>query len=164
MLRSFERRGAIRKRIAGFTLLEMIITLAILAVLATAAIPLARNDAKRRREQRLKYALYELRQAIDKYKTDCESGMVGPLDRKINDECYPPTLEILVEGINPPNTTRTIKYLREIPIDPITGEKEWGMRSVQDEPLSEGWGGENVWDVYSRSEGTALNGTRYKEW
>lgn len=142
----------------------MIITLTILAVLATAAIPLARNDAKRRREQRLKYSLQELRLAIDSYKADCDRGMVGLLDRKLNDECYPPTLEILVEGIHPPNTTRTIKYLREIPEDAITGTKEWGMRSLQDEPTSEGWGGENVWDVFSLSDGTGLNGTRYKEW
>lgn len=152
------------RREGGFTLLEMIVVLGILAVLAVAVIPIARNDVKRRKEKQLKYALEDLRRAIDSYKADCERGMVGPLDHKINDECFPPTLDILVEGINPPNSTRTIKYLREIPIDPMTGSTEWGMRSIQDEPGSESWGGENVWDVYSKSEDTALNGTKYKEW
>ena len=153
-----------RRYAAGFTLLELILTLAILAVLTTAAIPIARNDAKRRREVRLKYTLETLRNALDRYHTDCVNGLVGPLDRKLNDEFYPTSLEVLVEGIHPPNTTTTIKYLREIPIDPMTGTREWGMRSVQDDPKSESWGGENVWDVYSKSEETALNGTKYKDW
>src|SRR6185295_18104626 len=94
----------------GFTLIEMIVTLAILAMLAGLAIPAARNDAKRRREVQLKYSLSEVRRAIDSYKADCERGLVGPLDRKLNDECYPPKLEVLVEGIHPPNSTKTIRY------------------------------------------------------
>lgn len=149
---------------SGFTLIEMIVTLAILAMLAGLAIPAARNDAKRRREVQLKYSLSEFRRAIDSYKADCERGLVGPLDRKLNDECYPPKLEVLVEGIHPPNSTKTIRYLRAIPIDPMSGKAEWGLRSVQDEPAASSWGEQNIYDVYSLSDATALNGTRYREW
>ena len=148
----------------GFTLIEMIVTLAILAMLAGLAIPAARNDAKRRREFQLKYSLSELRRAIDSYKADCERGLVGPLDRKLNDECYPPKLEVLVEGIHPPNSTKTIRYLRAIPIDPMSDKAEWGLRSVQDEPDTSSWGEQNVYDVHSLSDATALNGTKYREW
>jgi general secretion pathway protein G len=148
----------------GFTLIEMIVTLAILAMLAGLAIPAARNDAKRRREVQLKYSLSELRRAIDSYKADCERGLVGPLDRKLNDECYPPKLEVLVEGIHPPNSTKTIRYLRAIPIDPMSDKAEWGLRSVQDEPDTSSWGEQNVYDVHSLSDATALNGTKYREW
>ena len=148
----------------GFTLIEMIVTLAILAMLAGLAIPAARNDAKRRREVQLKYSLSEFRRAIDSYKADCERGLVGPLDRKLNDECYPPKLEVLVEGIHPPNSTKTIRYLRAIPIDPMSGKAEWGLRSVQDEPDTSSWGEQNVYDVHSLSDATALNGTKYREW
>ena len=148
----------------GFTLIEMIVTLAILAMLAGLAIPAARNDAKRRREVQLKYSLSEVRRAIDSYKADCERGLVGPLDRKLNDECYPPKLEVLVEGIHPPNSTKTIRYLRAIPIDPMSDKAEWGLRSVQDEPDTSSWGEQNVYDVHSLSDATALNGTRYREW
>jgi len=148
----------------GFTLIEMIVTLAILAMLAGLAIPAARNDAKRRREVQLKYSLSELRRAIDSYKADFERGLVGPLDRKLNDECYPPKLEVLVEGIHPPNSTKTIRYLRAIPIDPMSDKAEWGLRSVQDEPDTSSWGEQNVYDVHSLSDATALNGTKYREW
>ena len=148
----------------GFTLIEMIVTLAILAMLAGLAIPAARNDAKRRREVQLKYSLSEFRRAIDSYKADCERGLVGPLDRKLNDECYPPKLEVLVEGIHPPNSTKTIRYLRAIPIDPMSGKAEWGLRSVQDEPDTSSWGEQNIYDVHSLSDATALNGTKYREW
>ena len=148
----------------GFTLIEMIVTLGILAMLAGLAIPAARNDAKRRREVQLKYSLSEFRRAIDSYKADCERGLVGPLDRKLNDECYPPKLEVLVEGIHPPNSTKTIRYLRAIPIDPMSGKAEWGLRSVQDDPDTSSWGEQNVYDVHSLSDATALNGTKYREW
>ena len=152
------------RRARGFTLIEMIITVAILSLLAGLAIPVARNDSKRRREVALKYSLSELRRAIDGYKADCERGLVGPLDRKLNDECYPPKLDVLVEGIHPPNSTRTIRYLRAIPIDPMSGKAEWGLRSVQDEPDTASWGEQNIYDVYTLSDGTALNGTRYRGW
>lgn len=166
MLRSI--LGHHRKRsegtiIAGFSLLELIITLAILSILVVAVVPLTRNNLKRQREAELKQTLREIRQAIDRYKIDCPT-LVGPLDHKVNDECYPPTLETLVEGITPPNSTRKIRYLRRMPRDPITGKEEWGFRSLQDDPKSDSWGGQNIYDVYSKSEETALNGTKYKDW
>ena len=153
-----------RRPESGFTLLELIITLAILAVLVTAVIPIARNAIKHERELELRRNLREVRQALDRYYTSCQQGLVGTLDRKVDDECYPPTLDILVEGIHPPNSTRTIRFLRRIPKDPFTGKAEWGQRSMQDEPDATNWGGQNVFDIYSKAEGTALNGTKYKDW
>lgn len=149
---------------AGFSLLELIITLTILSILVVAAVPLTKNNIKRERELELKRDLRDIRQAIDRYKNDCERGMVGQLDRKVNDECYPPGLDTLVEGITPPNTTRKIRYLRRLPRDPITGKDEWGLRSIQDDPKSDSWGGQNVYDVFSKSPEKALNGTSYKDW
>ena len=151
---------------SGFTLLELIITLGILSILITGAIPLMRNSIKRDREIELRRNLREIRQAIDSYKRACDPpyNMVGPLDRKVDDECYPPSLDILVEGITPPNTTKKIRFLRRLPKDPLTGSTEWGLRSLQDDKDSTSWGGQNVYDVYSKSGGTALNGSKYKEW
>lgn len=160
--RRLTRRG--RRAQSGFTLLELIITLAILGILVAGAMPIARSSIKRDREMELRRNLREVRQALDRYKSFCDLGQVGPLDRKVEDECYPPTLETLVEGIHPPNTTRTVRFLRRIPKDPMTGKDEWGLRSMQDEPDTGSWGGQNVFDVYSKSEGTALNGTKYKDW
>ena len=150
----------------GFTLLELIITLGILAVLVSGAIPLMKNSIKREREMQLRRNIREIRQAIDRYKQFCDPPIsgVGTLDRKVDDECYPPNLEILVEGIHPPNTTRTVRFLRRLPIDPITGKTEWGIRSMYNEKDDTSWDGKHVWDVYSKSEGTALNGTKYKDW
>ncbi len=148
----------------GFSLLELIITLGILAILVAGAIPITRNAIRREREMELRRNLREIRIAIDRYKDACDKGLVSPLDRKVEDECYPPSLEILVEGITPPNSLRKIRFLRRLPRDPITGKTEWGLRSIQDEPDSSSWGGQNVYDVYSKSELTALNGTKYKDW
>jgi general secretion pathway protein G len=149
---------------SGFTLLELIITIGILAILVAGAMPIARNSIKREREMELRRNLREMRQALDRYKAFCDSGQIGQLDRKVDDECYPTTLETLVEGVHPVNSTRTVRFLRRIPKDPMTGKAEWGLRSMQDEPDSGSWGGQNIFDVYSRSEGTALNGTKYKDW
>ncbi len=158
-------KNRIRNTEAGFTLLELIITLTIIAILAAGAIPVARNMIKREKEMELRRTLRDLRKAIDSYHIACNAGMVGPLDRKVDDECYPPTLEILVEGINPPNKTTPVRFLRRIPKDPFTGKTEWGQRSIQDEPDSGSWGGQNIYDIYSLAPGKALDGkTQYKEW
>jgi len=153
-----------KRKESGFTLIELIVALVILTILVGLALPIARTEAKRRKEGQLRYALSELRRALDGYKADCERGLVGPLDRRQDDDCFPMKLETLVEGIHPPNSTKTIRYLRMIPVDPITGTSEWGTRSTQDEPDSVNWGGQNIWDVYSLSQQTALNGSKYREW
>ena len=151
---------------SGFTLLELIITLAIIAILAAGTIPVARNMIKREKEMELRRNLREIRKAIDSYNIGCNAGLVGPLDRKLDDECYPPSLEILVEGIHPPNKgDSTVRFLRRIPKDPFTGNADWGLRSIQDDPDSSSWGGQNVYDVYSKAPGKALDGkTQYKDW
>lgn len=153
------------RRSRGFTLLELIITVAVLAVVAAAAVPYLRNSIKRDREIVLRQNLRTIRKALDAYFVDCQyRKLIGPLDRREGDMCYPPTLEILVKGIRPPNQDKTIRYLRRIPIDPMTGEAKWGLRAVQDEPHSESWNQKNIFDVYSLSKDTALNGTKYKDW
>ena len=157
-------RSARDSRETGFSLLELIIVLIILSILMGLAMPIARYEATRFREGQLRHALSEMRRAIDSYKSDCERGLVGPLDKRVDDDCYPHKLSMLVEGIHPPNSTKTIRYLRDVPIDPMTGKAEWGLRSTQDEADSATWGEQNVWDVYSLSEATALNGTKYREW
>ncbi len=160
------KRRAIKRLQQGFTLLELIITLAIIAILSAGTIPVARNLIRREKEMELRRTLRELRKAVDAYKISCEQGNVGPLDRKVEDECYPPNLDILVEGINPPNRPNaTIRFLRRIPKDPFTGNTEWGLRSIQDDADSSSWGGQNIYDVYSKAPGTALDGkTQYKDW
>ncbi|HMV86225.1 MAG TPA: type II secretion system protein [Blastocatellia bacterium] len=155
----------------GFTLLELIITLAILSILSLGTIPIARNLIRHERELELKRTLREMRKAIDTYHRDCDAGKIGMLDRKPNDGCYPLTLEILVEGI--PKAApggiaasgEMLRYLRRIPKDPMTGRDDWKLRSVQDDPDSGSWGGENVYNVYSSSQQLALDGkTYYKDW
>jgi general secretion pathway protein G len=153
----------------GFTLLEMIIVIIILSVLTSAAIPLVRNTVRRERETELRIALRELRRAIDEYKKfhDETRGTAIPIEWKTQSG-YPKTLELLVEGFIPANTVGTSgnrkRFLRRLPIDPMTGQAEWGMRSYQDKHDSTSWGGDDVFDVYSRSTQTALNGSRYNEW
>lgn len=150
----------------GFSLLELIITLAILSILVAAVVPLTRNNLKRQREYELKQTLREMRQAIDRYKFDCDRGQFSPLDTgNIQDtHCYPPSLELLVEGVALNGSPNKRRYLRRTPRDPMTGQEEWGTRSVQDDPKSESTDSKNVYDVYSKSNETALNGTKYKDW
>ncbi|MGH9832842.1 MAG: type II secretion system protein [Blastocatellia bacterium] len=160
---------------SGFTLLELIITLAIITVLALGTIPVARNLIKREREKELRRTLREIRTAIDAYYYVCDRQPgISFLDRKVEDACYPPKLETLVEGVHlnsqpqpggPSKPDNLVRFLRRIPNDPITGKPEWGMRSVQDDPDSTSWGGQNVYNVYSKAPGVALDGkTRYYEW
>jgi general secretion pathway protein G len=153
---------------AGFTLLEIIIVITCLSVLTAAAIPMVRNSVKREREIELRLALRQMRQAIDRYAEYAQRFPNAiPIELK-TPTGFPKTLEVLEEGFIPANTVGSsgnkVKFLRRIPIDPMTGDKAWGMKSYKDEPDSSSWGGEDVFDVYSKSGGTALNGTKYKDW
>ena len=135
----------------------------ILALLCSMAVPLARYKVKRDRERDLRWALHEIRTAIDHYKDDAEAGKLGP--QKMDTMGYPESLEMLVEGVKAAGQVdKKVKYLRRIPKDPMTNSTDWGQRSVQDEPKSMSWGGQNVFDVYTKSGGTALDGTLYKDW
>ena len=149
----------------GFTYLEMIATATILMILGSGVLPLARVTYKRQQEIELRRTLREIRIAIDKYKQEVDAGQIGGTDVRLGSEGYPPDLETLVKGVNRVGTTgKKLKFLRRIPIDPMTRSSEWGMRCYQDDPDSTSWCGQNVWDVYTKSEGKGLDGTSYKEW
>ena len=150
----------------GFTLVEMIITLTILAVLAGAVIPLAKVAVKREKEIELRRNLRIIREAIDAYKKFSDEKKIEVED---DTEGYPPDLEALIEGVelkegDEESDTKIMKFLRRIPKDPMTNSYDWGLRSYQDDPDSDNWGGENVYDIYTKSLGTALDGTKYKDW
>jgi general secretion pathway protein G len=151
----------------GFTLVEMLVTLTILSILALAAMPLAKVAIKREKEITLRRNLRILRESIDEYKKLADEKKFE-FDEAT--EGYPPDLEILVEGIEITVTesgeekTKIVKFLRRIPRDPMMNSQEWGLRSYQDDADSDVWGGENVYDVYTRSAGTALDGTKYRDW
>jgi general secretion pathway protein G len=153
---------------AGMTLLELILATGILMVLATAALPLARVTIRRGREVELHRALREMKDAIDRYKDAADRGLIRV---EQGTEGYPPDLETLVNGVqlggNIPGGTgagERVRFLRKIPTDPMTGRAEWGKRAVQDDPDTTSWNGKNVFDVYSLSQGTALDGTKYADW
>jgi len=140
-------------------------TATILLILASAILPLARVTQKRGREIELRRALREMRTAIDRYKLAVDQGQIGGTDVKLGSEGYPPDLETLVKGVSQVGQIdRKLKFLRRIPLDPMTRSDEWGLRCYQDEPDSSSWCGDNVWDVYTKSEGTALDGTKYRDW
>jgi len=161
----FRRRASARRRAAGFTYLELIIATMLLAILASAIIPVAQVSTKRAKEMELRRALRMMRTAIDEYKRAVDLGMIGGTDIELGSEGYPKELEVLVEGVEQVGTPgKKLKFLRRIPIDPMTNSDDWGMRSYQDEPDSRFWGGQNVYDVYSKSTGTALDGTSYRDW
>jgi len=143
----------------GFTLIELIVATAILLILTSLAVPLARVTIKREREHELRRDLWEMRDAIDRYKNDADRGA---FQIKADSFGYPPDLETLVKGQD--EGGKKVRYLRRIPVDPMTGNTEWGLRSEQDDPDSDSWGGDNVFDVYTKSLGTALDGTKYKDW
>jgi general secretion pathway protein G len=150
----------IRKRTErGLTLIELIVTVAILAILASAAVPVARFRVKREKERELRRDLWEMRDAIDHYKDAADRGA---FQTKLDSQNYPPDLDTLVTGVDVQG--KKVKFLRRIPVDPMTGKSEWGMRSMQDDPGSDSFGGQSVFDVYSKSQGTALDGTKYAEW
>jgi len=144
---------------SGLTLVELIITVAIVSILATAAIPLARFQVKRTKERELRRDLWEMRAAIDAYKDAADKG---GMQTKADSYNYPPDLETLVNGVEIQG--KTVKFLRRIPIDPMTGTAEWGLRSNQDDTDSDSFGGQNVFDVHTKSTGTALDGTKYSTW
>ena len=157
-------RGAAESK--GFTFIELLVVTTILLILASAVMPLAKVAVQREREAELHRVLREMRTAIDKYKDAVDNGLIGSVDVKVGSEGYPPDLETLVEGVTVANDAsgRKLKFLRRIPIDPITRTTEWGMRAYGDRPDSTSWGGGNVYDVYSKAEGTSLDGTKYKDW
>jgi len=145
------------------TLVELIVAFTILLLLTSMAVPLARYKVKRDKERDLHLALAEIRRAIDKYKDEADKGRFGP--QKMGTENYPETLEILVEGVKVAGEVdKKLKLLRRIPKDPMTGTTEWGKRAVQDDPKTTSWGGQNVFDVFSKSTEKARDGTPYAEW
>ncbi|MGA7925562.1 MAG: type II secretion system protein [Candidatus Sulfotelmatobacter sp.] len=143
----------------GFTLLELIIATVILVVLSTMAVPLARLTIQREKERQLRFDLWEMRDAIDRYK---DAGDRGGFQIKVDSQGYPPDLETLVKGVDV--NGKKVRFLRQIPVDPMTGTTEWGLRSMQDDPDSDSWGGQSVFDVYTKSQGMGLDGTKYKDW
>lgn len=150
----------------GFTFIELLVVTTILLILASVVMPMARVTVQRQREAELRRALREMRTAVDKYKDAVDNGLIGSVDVKVGSEGYPPDLETLVEGVSVANDAsgRKLKFLRRVPIDPVTGSSEWGMRAYGDKPDSTSWGGSNVYDVYSKSQGKALDGTKYSDW
>jgi len=153
-----------RKNQRGLTLIELVVAFTIMLVLSTLALPLVRLKIRTEREAELHYNVTQIRNAIDKYKDNCDQGYFGP--PKLGSDCYPDNLDVLVEGkvlANDPNGTK-MKFLRRIPKDPFTNSYEWGMRSPEDDPTSKGWGGQCLFDVYTKSDAKAPDGTPYAEW
>lgn len=148
-----------RRSERGLTLVELIVTTFILSILATAAIPIVRFQVKRQKEEMLRYDLWNMRKAIDAYH---DAAMKGAFQTKVDSYNYPPDLDTLVNGVDVQG--HKVKFLRRIPVDPMTGDADWGLRSMQDDPTSDSWGGQNVFDVFSKSQGTALDGTKYNAW
>jgi general secretion pathway protein G len=147
------------RRTIGFTLVELVVAASILLVLTMMALPLARVTIKREKEKQLRQALWEMRDAIDRYKDAADRG---GFQIKVDSNGYPPSLEELVKGVDVQG--KKTRFLRRIPVDPMTGTTEWGLRSMQDDPDSDSWGGQNVFDVYTKSPGEGLDGTKYKDW
>ncbi len=144
----------------GVTLLELIVVITILLVLMGAAVPVVKISVKRAKETELRRDLWEMRAAIDRYKDAADKNA---FQSKLGTEGYPPDLDAMVNGVDVAGGKK-IRFLRRVPVDPMTGNKDWGLRAMKDDPQSDSWGGENVFDVYTKSPGTALNGTKYKDW
>ncbi len=146
-------------RMSGFTLIELIVATTILLILTSLALPMARITIKREKERELRRDLWEMRDAIDRYKDAADRGA---FQTKVGSDGYPPDLDTLVNGVS--INTKKLRFLRKIPIDPMTGNAEWGMHSMQDDPKSDSWDGNNVFDVFTKSQGSGLDGTQYKDW
>jgi general secretion pathway protein G len=158
MPQSTNIRNAVTRHQRGFTLIELIVATAILAILVGMAVPMARNAVAREREHELRYRLWMIRDAIDRYKAAAD---MGAFQIKVDSQGYPPDLDTLVKGVDVGG--KKLKFLRKIPDDPMSKE-DWGLRSMQDDKDSTSWGGQNVFDVYTKSDQTALDGTKYKDW
>ncbi len=150
----------------GFTFIELLVVTSIVLILASAIQPLARVTIQRTREAELRRVLRDMRTAIDKFKDAADLGQIPTTALKANSEGYPPDLQTLVDGVPVANdaTGRKLKFLRSVPVDPTMGDDEWGLRAYQDKPDSSSWSGQNVYDVYSKNQGTALDGTKYRDW
>ena len=148
-----------RLRQRGLTLVELIVAITILVILTGMAIPIAKVRIKREKERLLWYDLWQMRDAIDRYKDAADRNA---FQTKVGTEGYPPDLDTLVNGVDVAG--KKVRFLRRIPVDPMTGKAEWGLRSMQDDPKSTTWGGQNVFDVYSKSDGTGTDGTKYSDW
>lgn len=150
----------------GFTFIELLVVTSIVLILASAIQPLARVTIQRTREAELRRVLRDMRTAIDKFKDAADLGQIPTTALKVNSEGYPPDLQTLVDGVSVANdaTVRKLKFLRSVPVDPTMGDDEWGLRAYQDKPDSSSWSGQNVYDVYSKNQGTALDGTKYRDW
>ncbi len=163
------RENVRSKQGSGFTLLEIIIVLTVMSVLVAGAYPLVRNSVIRQRETDLRESLRSLRKAIDEYKkyNDLSGGQAIPIQWRTKSG-YPKNLKLLYEGFIPANVVGTegtkVRFLRRLPIDPMSASDEWGLRGSGDEPGATSWGGDDIFDVYSKSDGTALDGTKYKDW
>jgi len=147
------------RRQRGFTLIELIVATSILLILTGMAVPIMRHVVQREREKELREALWTLRDAIDRYKDAADRG---GFQTKVGSENYPPDLDTLVNGVDVAG--KKLKFLRRVPMDPMTGKTEWGMHSMQDDPTSDSWGEQNVFDVYTKSPAKALDGSNYKDW
>jgi general secretion pathway protein G len=145
----------------GVSLIELVVVIAILLTLTAIAMPLAQVTAKREQEIELRRALRQMRSAIDAYKKMADQGLI---ELQVGSEGYPPDLETLVEGIYPVGQVNKVRFLRRIPFDPMTKSQQWGLRAYQDDPDAKSWSGQNVYDVFTRSGGVALDATRYRDW
>jgi general secretion pathway protein G len=159
------KRGLVSRRLPagrqnGVTLLEMIVVITILLILMGAAVPVLKVSVRRQREVELRRDLWEMRAAIDRYKDAADKNA---FQQKLGSEGYPPDMDTLVNGVEVAGGKK-LRFLRRIPVDPMTGNTDWGLRSMQDDPQSDSWGGQNVFDVYTKSTGVGLDGTKYRDW